>query len=153
MTKITNTNSDVYYYDLTDYKQTVPVLPKQLYDSWFDQSSGLKWVTVPAKGGATIPFYDVLGNVKKVRYTTTNIIKRTKGKKVLVDHNFNDYYVDDVGDVISNNHYIFFYDDNKERDCIINTLQFLIDNNLRDLFKNRGGFVNTYIPAIRRKND
>ena len=156
-TEIINVDDEQYYYDLTNYTQTVPVMPAYIYNKYFDQANGSKWYRFgslrdtrnESYGKVDIEFFDEVTG-KKALCNKANV-EKTKGKKVIVDRDFNRYYVDNIGDSIVNDRYMFFFDTNQERDNIVKTLDYVIDNNKQHLFRNTGRFVVAHIPGIKNK--
>lgn len=151
-TRIVNVNGDEFYYDLANYPQTPPVLPSYVYDKLFDQVGGLKWDvwTHPrdnAYGPVDIEFMDKLHNRKC--YCNSTTVEKTKGKKIMVDENFSKYFIDNIGNEISASHYTFYYNTDNEKDAIVKTIKYLIDNNITYLFKNRSSKIHTFIPGIK----
>jgi len=67
----------------------------------------------------------------------------------MVDENFSKYYTDNIGNEISASHHSFYFNTDDERDVIIKTIKYLMDNNITYLFKNRSSMVHTFIPGIR----
>jgi len=151
-TKIINLNGDEFYYDLNNYPQTPPVLPSYIYDKLFDQKSGFKWdrwthPTDKTYGPADIEYIDKLFNKK--RYCNSITVEKTRGKKIMVDEDFSSYYIDDIGDEIGNQHHMFYFNTDNQKNTTIKTIKHLLDNNLMDLFKSRSSKVHTFIPGIR----
>ena len=155
-TEIINVDNEKYFYDLTNYTQTVPVMPAYIYDKYFDQENGSKWymftslrdIRNESYGNVDIEFTDEVTG-KKALCNKANV-EKTKGKKVIVDQNFNRYFVDNTGDSVVNVRYMFFFDTDQERDSIVKTLDYVIDNNKQDLFKHYCSITNTYIPGIKK---
>jgi hypothetical protein len=143
-TKIINQQGDEYQVDLKKYPQAPPVLPSYIYDKYFDQVNGIKWYRFPANGGNTKKyplvntFTDCITN--KEFKCCDKTIEKSKGKKVIIDMNIKKYYIDNV----VNDKLMFFFNNDKERDTIVNALDFVIDN--RDLFRDK---QNAWIPGIK----
>ncbi len=155
-TKIINQNGDEYHTDLSKYPQTPPVLPSYIYDRYFDQVNGLKWFWFghprDSYGPVTNTFVDCITG-KEFKCNDANV-EKTQGKKIFVDPLFNNYVIDNKGNKVCNYNRIFFFDTDKERDDIINTLNFIVDNNYKDLFVTLvGRTANTFIPGIRVSNE
>ena len=155
-TLIINKLGETFRANLDNYPQSPPVIDPEIYDKHFDQKKGLKWkmyggggtVAGVSKGDINIKFDDIFTG--KSFFCSYEIKKKTtKGSKVMVDSNFTKYIVDDIGDVVINRHKIFFYDTENELECIKRTLDFIIDNNLQDLFIIGTSLGNANIPAIR----
>jgi len=152
-TKITNQRGEEYSCDLSNYPQAPPVLPAYIYNQHFDQSDGLKWnrFTNPRNktyGPAENIFTDITTG-KEFNCNDTNI-EKTKGKKVVVDQHLKNYWVDNTGDMVVNDSFMFFFDTDEERDTIVKSLQYIISNNLADLFVVVSSFQLASIPGIKR---
>ena len=151
-TEIINIFEEKYYYDLTNYTQTVPVMSACIYDMHFNQINGCKWYKFghprDGYGSVDIEFIDEVTG--KTCLCNKKNVEKTKGKKVVIDRDCKRYYVDNTGDNIVNQNYMFFFDTDEERDNIIKALDYVIDNKKQDLFKNRGRFADTYIPGIKK---
>ncbi len=118
--------------------------------------NGLKWFWFghprDSYGPVTNTFVDCITG-KEFKCNDANV-EKTQGKKIFVDPLFNNYVIDNKGNKVCNYNRIFFFDTDKERDDIINTLNFIVDNNYKDLFVTLvGRTANTFIPGIRVSNE
>ncbi len=156
-TKIINSQGTEFTADLDAYPQAIPVLPTEVYDILFDQYQGLGHYMFTE---LRKPFYgplldksfiDPVTN-QEFRSNQANVDK-CRSKKVIIDNDFNNMYVDDIGDVVVNKSYMFKYTTDQEKNCIVKTLTYIMDNGLQEVFKNRSSKVNTYIPRIRISNN
>ena len=152
-TKIINSNNEEYTCNLNNYPQTPPVLPTYIYDKYFDQINGIKWNRFghprdKSYGITNIKFTDKTNNKE---YTCNQVnIDKTKGKKIYVNMSFSKYIIDDIGDDIVNDRTVFYFNTTIERNNIIKTLDYIIDNKLQDIFTSQcGSFKSAMIPGIK----
>ena len=156
-TKIINQNGDEYHTDLSKYPQAPPVLPSYIYDKYFDQENGLKWYRF---GHTNDKSYGPSDNIsidcitgKEFKCNDANI-KKTQGKKIFIDALLSNYHIDDVGDVVCNDNRMFFFDTDKEKHSITDALDFIIDNDYKNLFvTSLGRKFHAFIPGIRVSNE
>ena len=128
-TEIINIDDEKYYYDLTNYTQTVPFMPSYPYDKLFNQVNGFKWK---------------FGHAPK-----NDSVKKTTRKKVVVDQNFNKIIVDNIGDSNVFDRYMFFFDTDEERDRIVEALTHM--NKYKHLLNtNIGRMTHTFFPGIKK---
>ena len=152
-TKIINSRNEEYTCNLNNYSQTPPVLPTYIYDKYFDQTNGIKWnrFTNPKNLSYRITNIKFTDKTNNKEYTCNQInVDKTKGKKIYVNMNFSKYIIDDIGDDIVNDKTVFYFNTTIERNSIIKTLNFIIDNKLQDVFTSQcGSFKSAMISGIK----
>jgi len=157
-TTIINVFGQQFTANLANYPQAFPVLPLDVYDVLFDQVNGLGIRSYTAlrdeRSAKTNPKMKVCFThtdpVTGAEFMCNQVnVDKCLGKKVVIDRDFKRMYVDDKGNQILNCSYFYKYTTDHERDCIVRTLTYIMDNELQDAFRNRSSAPNIYLPRIR----
>jgi len=148
-TKVINGRGDEYFCDLNNYPQAPPVLPPYIYNQYFDQTSNLRWLwnthLTDSNTIIDVEFEDIITG--KTMMCNQRNVELTKVPKIMFDTKLNQLIIDEKGEYISNGYRFYPITNNEDKNSVIRSLTFIMDNGYKDLFMNKD---NVYIPNIKR---